>query len=563
MRTALTYALVASLLTLLAACSSDSNSTGTPGDDLPDTHSGQDLASDAASDATTDLAQDQTDPKETTTPDDLGLDQSVPPDTTLPDGTVTDQNPQDLADSQEEDTTQPTEPSIQLSAPTTWQRGPVNFIVTVAVPQGQAHVQIVWHKGDGIQKPIVPMEGFGDGIGPFQTGTYRIVWDSMASLQEDAQITVQANLVQNDVLVANSTTGTFQLANKPDRDRAALVTNTINGSTPEGINLVRPLVYSLTQGFQYDGTTLTPGKSPKVVTFHPAGMVAVTSDQDSDQITFYTFGADARFGQTQSVATPGRYFDDIAWSGDGVTLYLLDFNPTPEAGVYVMDLNPFTGLPQGAGPVHLTHHYAGNKLDLLPGNAGYVVAAGIESNPGSGILLSLQNSQGDPTGSYQLNSDGSIPSVLSVSPDGTQMLFGYYNLFGEGDKVMLFQLPPEGDPDFIAELDVFDPADAEWAEDGSYIVLAEGQSDKVTILKIGGGLALSKGGSFKLGLPYDVYSMRWGSQADQFMVPTVSGSTGISGIRMLTVLDGAFVDKGMFEFGDGMEHLIYSAGIQE
>jgi len=252
----------------------------------------------------------------------------------------------------------------------------------------------------------------------------------------------------------------------------------------------------------------------------------------------------------------------LAWSQDGATLFLLNYNPTPEGGVYALDLDPFTGLPPEESQfVFLSHHYAGSRMALLPANAGYVVLEGVEADPGSGLTVTLADVNGSVLYQYPVPGDGSIASAVAVSPDGTRMLASYYNLFGAGDKVMLFDVGAGGTLEYAADVDVYDPADLQWSENGAFALALEAEGNKARLLKVS-PQDLSIAGTGSTGLPLEIASMKWGSMADLFIVTTVSASTGVSGLRMYIEDAGQLKEHSFFGMGDGLDVLIDSVAIQ-
>lgn len=539
-------------LALAWACGgSKSENKQEDGFTFPDNTAG-DSGADVKDDPDTATPDAKTDQAESDSPvDDAPLDDSTPDavdDLALPD--------------LQPDTTDPTV-AISLDAPTEaeYQRGPVTFLwhVDGDVPQQSTISWKVCIEGmDNCIEPSI-MESYSKLDDPMGSEQSRLVWASMDDVGKDSAASFVIELRDKDgVLIDSKTSEVFPLYNNPDRDRVTLLTSAINGN-----NQVRPLVFSATTGFSWDSTVLTVGAGPVAVAFNPGGQAAVTSDQDVNQLSLLAVRGDSSVEVVGQFPLGDLYVEQMHYAPDGGALYLLNYNPTPDGGVYRLDLDPHTGQPlEGAQLVFLSNHYAGNRFGLLPDNEGYIVVEGTQQNPAAGIAITRRRIDGTPWGQTLFAPDGAIPSALAVSPSGDQVLTSYFNLFSEDHKVVLFALHNVDNPDEIASVEATDPADLEWSSDELSALLCEGEGNKVTALGLGGGLALSRGGSLKVGLPLEVISPLWGQKANLFMVGTVSASTGESGVAQYTIEAGNPVHAGTFSLGDGIDVLIYGMAIQ-
>ena len=503
-----------------------------------------------------------------TTPDDgVGIPDQSAPDVFPPDDVIGEDSPElddavipdSLLDSASTDTGKPDTGtpggSLSVAAPTQWQRGPVTLLVTLD-GEGTFAGEVEFAVGQSALQAATPMTGFSDDLNAMTAGTWRFVWNSMVDVGEDVdEVSVVVTATSGD-MVLHAEAAPFPLRNDPARDRIALITSSINGN-----NKVRRLVFSHGAGFSFDGNVIEVGESPVDVAFHPGGISAVTLDQGSDSMTFFAIGDDGSAVISGAVSADGHNLERARFALDGSGLYLMDYNSIPGAGLFLLELDPHTGLPgPGAGLQMLSEHKGAQAFDLFPNNGGYAVLSTV---PGlGGLVLSLHGSDGTLIVKQEFGPEGSLPRSVAISHYGDILLTAHGNLFGEIEAVTLFTYYPDGALEQMGQVEVADPEEVEFAADGMSAVVSEAWDNKVTLVQVGGGIALSKKNSVKVDLATRIASPRWGPDADRFFVATVSATTGESGLAVVSYAGNSISLDETFSLGGGNDVIPGSVDVQ-
>ena len=473
--------------------------------------------------------------------EDVPATDSVLVDTMLPDAATPD--------------TGPTEGKLTVVGPEQWQRGPVTLLITLD-GEGTFTGEVEFAVGQSSLKPATPMTGFTDDLGSITSGEWRFVWDSMADVEEDVDEVSMVVTATSGAAELTAEAGPFPLRNDPARDRIALITSSINGN-----NKVRRLVFSHDSGFSFDGNVIEVGASPVDVAFHPGGLSAVTIDQGADALTFFAVADDGAVSNAATLAGLAHNFERALYAHDGSGLYLLDYNSTPGAGVFYLELDPHTGIPDAtAGPELLSEHKSAQAMDLFPNNGGYAVLRGIMGL--EGMVLSLHSPDGTTLVEQEFGPDGSLPRSVAISHYGDLILTAHANLFGEIEAVTLFTWYPDGAIEKMGHVEVVDPEEVMFASDGMSAVVSEAWDNKVTLVQVGGGIALSKKNSVKVDLATRIATPRWGPDADRFFVATVSATTGESGLAAVSYAANSIKLEETFSLGGGNDVIPGAVDIQ-
>ena len=450
-----------------------------------------------------------------------------------------------------------TQTNLKAVGPDSWQRGPVTVILEVDMGMTGDGFSMEFEWGDGDEfAAATALVGFGDDLSSVGNGEFRFVWDSMADVQVDLDsVRLRARLFHNGDQFDQLDIGPFVLLNDPARERSVLITSSINGN-----NKVRHLRFANGKGLSYDDEVYEVGESPVAVAFGPGGKTAVTVDQGGKSLTFFSFAENGDLELADKVAADGVNIEVARFSGDGSLLYVLSHDSTPAAGMYRLLLDPHSGLPvAGAELEFISPHFGSGDFDLLPHNQGYVVLAGILGL--EGLKLEIRDSTGAEISTTQFGPEGSLSTAVAVSPWGDAVLVSYANLFGAGEAVQLFHIVDPSEPEDMGSVEVVDPDDIVFAPDGISAVVSEAWKNRVTLVKLGGGIALSKLNSVKLDLATVIATPTWGPDGNTFLVCTVSASTGESGLGVVTLDGNAIALESLFSLGGGNDVIPGAVGM--
>jgi len=476
------------------------------------------------------------------------------PDEVLPDDLT---SPDDIP---AEEAVEPDEKSskadLALLGPAQWQRGPVTLMLVLDPgTEGPFDCSVEYSMNGNGWTPATSMAGFGDDLVGVPGGTRRFVWDSMADTEDESDAVLRSTCTAQDTVLLAESAG-FPLRNAPGRDRVVLITSAINGN-----NKVRRLDFAHGEGLSYDGKVYEVGSAPVDVAFHPGGVSAATLNQEAETITFFAVAEQGDAEMATTISSTGLNFEKARFAHDGSGLYLLNYDSTPKAGMYRLELDPHSGLPAGgASPVLLSPHFTGQAFDLLPANGGYAVLAGIQGL--EGLELELRTAEGATLADLEFAPEGSLARALAVSPYGDLILTAHANLFGETEAVVLFTLDDNFQVELMGQVEVVDPDDLEFAGDGISAVVSEAWENRATLVRVGGGIALSDLGSVKVDLATSIASPAVGPDAGRFFVATVSATTGESGLTEIFVDGNTLVKEEFFSLGNGNDVIPRAVAIQ-
>jgi DNA-binding beta-propeller fold protein YncE len=477
------------------------------------------------------------------------------------------QPPADVSDSEPEDVAQPPadivappDLEVTLLGPDSWQRGPVVFPWDVdfgAYPLSCV-VRFEFSADGAPFKPAAALTGYGDALAADGAGPFRFVWDSMADLQKDSpMVVVRMTVSREGEDVGSAVTDPFPLRNDPAMDRTLLITSSINGN-----DKVRPLRFSSVGGLSFDGTLFTVGEAPGKAVFSPNGKAAVVLCQGTKTLEWFTVTEDGVVAPALVLSVPDHNFEGALFDRDGASVLLVDLNSTATAGIHRLEVDPWTGLPEPATvPLFLSKHHVAQAAALLPDNEGYVVVSGKAVGEMYAQLQAL-TPEGDIVDTLTVGPEGSFARDVAVSPQGDTVALTYYNLFGEGDRVVTFLRHDDGTLEEVGSVAANDPDSVAFVSDGLSFVVSEAYGNKVRLLGIGGGIALSELASVKLGFAETIATPAWGPDVDTFFVTSVSASTGESGVGRVSVSGSSLVLEEVLSLGGGNDVIPDGLGIQ-
>ena len=254
---------------------------------------------------------------------------------------------------------------------------------------------------------------------------------------------------------------------------------------------------------------------------------------------------------------------DVEFAGDGADLYVVHSNPGPEGGVYRVPIRPVQGSAAADQQLEQIHHqFQASDLEILPKGRGLALVAADPTGEMQGIHLAILSRDGAVLGTLGIGPEGSAPRSVAASPDGQWLLVSYFNFFGAGDRIVLVSLDDAGIPLLVNDVAVGDPEEPAWTGDSLTALITEAMDNKVTGLAMDGG-TVAKGSSFTIGLPERVAHTTWGPDRDRFLVTTVSGTTGQSGLAVVEIgAGGQVTNTGTYELGTGNDKIPGDVAIQ-
>ncbi len=451
---------------------------------------------------------------------------------------------------------------LSVLGPLEWQRARVTIFFDCQLPQSQEPAELtVYFSPDGSSFfEATSADEWASGPSVF-SGSHRFVWDSMADVTDDldaVRIQVQLRLDGGETLA--SMTKPFPLMNRPDRDRTLLVSHYMDQS-----NTVRPLRFQDAAGLSPDGPLLTVGAKPVRIIMDDAGKVAVVFNDGDQSLDFLAI---SKTGEVASLGNRsfGPNFADGFYTADGSSLYLLNYDSQPGAGVYRLDTDPHTRVPEeGAEPVLVFEHYVASRMVSLPDDSGYATVSSSKSDPRGSLIFQVVSFQGQLLAEHYFSPDGSLARGLAVTvhDGGLLALVSYFNLFGEPDQVALLHIDGSFQIRWVQSLVVSDPEDVLFTSDGWNAVVSEGEGNRVAGLKITPEpLGLQVIDRVVLGLALTMSSCRYGPKADQFFVSTIGASTGESGLGVVTLQDGVLTKHSTYVLGTGIDVIPAGVAIQ-
>jgi hypothetical protein len=554
-RTALLWlALAAGALVLAPACADDEGEHrgDTGADTVPD--------SGDAPDPDLDPGTDTADAHDAA-PDANGFD--VPDDGPDADGLDADLGDADLGDAD------PTAFSVTLAVTDQWQRGPVTLSYVFQAPGGTTASVAVDYRlslSDSFS-PATPLAAHGYGAGPLAPGAGRFVWDSAADVDSD-ESAVELRVTVRDTATAataSATTPAFALLGEPDRPRAVLLTSSINGNTQ-----LRRLSYTAGVGLAFDDDVHTLPAPPEGAVFDPGGRVAAVWTRSGEALALLRFAAGGAIASATRLDTPGHDFAGAAFSEDGATLYLLDFNPLDfGGGLYQLAFEAWDARPlSGASPQLVTPLYAASSFAVVPGRRGLLALGTSRDDERGAVRLYWLDVDGELLDDAFMAAEGSSGEAVAVSDDGRWALAVWSNLFSGVGGAALYELSTARElvgGGASGTVDLGWVSDVAFGPHASSAVVTQLGPDRVIGLALSPAGALTVADSEVLGAADTLARTRFGADTDLFFVTTIhpSNSELGSGLGVFRLAAGGTLTPATpFYLGAGMDKIPSGLAIQ-